>query len=92
MIPITQFLNALNLINTYSGLILVYVILNAPMATLDYRYFFYESTPEPGRSCHIDGCAFNILSKILIPVLPGLISATILVFVQIYNEFCLVLR
>jgi len=91
MIPITQFLNALNLINTYSGLILVYVILNAPMATLITGTFFMKVPPELEEAAILDGCKpLTFYRKILIPVsLPGLISATILVFVQIYNEFLL---
>ncbi|MDK2896743.1 MAG: glucose/mannose transport system permease protein [Candidatus Atribacteria bacterium] len=91
LIPITQFLNTLNLINTYSGLILIYVILNAPMATLITGTFFMKMPPELEEAALLDGCKpLTFYRKILIPVsLPGLISATILVFVQIYNEFLL---
>jgi glucose/mannose transport system permease protein len=91
LIPITQFLKTLNLLNTYWGLILIYVILNAPMATLITGTFFMKVPPDLEEAAILDGCKpFKYYLKILLPVsLPGLISATILVFIQIYNEFLL---
>lgn len=91
LIPITQFLKTLGLLNTYAGLILIYVILNAPMATLITGTFFMKVPPELEEAAILDGCKpFRYYLGILLPVsLPGLISATILVFIQIYNEFLL---
>ncbi len=91
LIPITQLLKTLGLLNTYAGLILIYVILNAPMATVITGTFFMKIPPELEEAAILDGCKpFRFYLKILIPVsLPGLVSATILVFIQIYNEFLL---
>ena len=91
LIPITHILTFLHLLNTYRGLILIYVILNAPMATLITGTFFMKVPPDLEEAAALDGCPpFTFYLKILIPVsLPGLVSATILVFVQIYNEFLL---
>ena len=87
LIPITQFLKTLRLLNTYAGLILIYVILNAPMATLITGTFFMKVPSELEEAAILDGCKpFRYYLCIL---LPGLISATILVFIQIYNEFLL---
>ncbi|WP_438318190.1 carbohydrate ABC transporter permease [Candidatus Caldatribacterium sp. SIUC1] len=91
LIPITQFLKTLGLLNSYAGLILIYVVLNAPMATLITGTFFMKIPPELEEAAILDGCKpFRYYLRILVPVsLPGLISATILVFIQIYNEFLL---
>lgn len=91
LIPITQLLKSLGLLNTYAGLILIYVILNAPMATLITGTFFMKVPPDFEEAAALDGCRpFRYYLQILLPVsLPGLISATILVFIQIYNEFLL---
>lgn len=89
--PITQFLNTLGLLNSYPGLILIYLILNAPMATLITGTFFMKIPPELEEAAILDGCKpFRYYLRVLLPVsLPGLVSATILVFIQIYNDFLL---
>ncbi|NLJ39019.1 MAG: carbohydrate ABC transporter permease [Candidatus Atribacteria bacterium] len=91
LIPITQLLKNLSLLNTYQGLIFIYLVLNAPMATLITGTFFMKIPPELEEAAILDGCKpFKFYLKILIPVsLPGLVSAAILVFIQIYNEFLL---
>jgi len=91
LIPITHILKFLNLLNTYAGLVLIYTILNAPMATLITGTFFMKVPPELEEAAMLDGCKpFLFYLRVLLPVsLPGIVSATILVFVQIYNEFLL---
>jgi glucose/mannose transport system permease protein len=91
LIPITSLIGWLNLMNTYSGLILIYVILNIPMGTLITATFFMKMPVDFLEAASLDGCKpFMFYRRILIPVsLPGLVSAAILVFVQIYNEFLL---
>jgi|YNPMSStandDraft_1061717.scaffolds.fasta_scaffold11340_3 ABC-type glycerol-3-phosphate transport system permease component len=91
LIPITHILKTLSLLNTYAGLILIYTILSAPMATLITGTFFMKVPPELEEAALLDGCKpFPFYLRVLLPVsLPGLISATILVFIQIYNEFLL---
>ena len=91
VIPITRFLSMLNLLNSYSGLILIYVILNLPMGTLITATFFMKMPKSILEAAIIDGCKpIAFYHRILIPLsIPGLISAAILVFVQVYNEFLL---
>jgi glucose/mannose transport system permease protein len=91
IIPITRFLSALNLLNSYTGLILIYVILNLPMGTLITATFFMKMPQSIMEAAIIDGCKpITFYRKILVPLsIPGLISAAILVFVQMYNEFLL---
>lgn len=91
VIPITRFLSALHLLNSYTGLILIYVILNLPMGTLITATFFMKMPQSIVEAAIIDGCKpITFYWKILVPLsIPGLISAAILVFVQVYNEFLL---
>lgn len=91
LIPLTRIVSFLGLLNTYAGLILSYVILNVPMACLISATFFMKVPPEFDEAAAIDGCRPLVYYlRILLPVsLPGLASTTILVFIQIYNEFIL---
>jgi glucose/mannose transport system permease protein len=91
LIPITRFLSTLRLLNTYAGLILIYVILNVPMGTLITATFFMKVPVDFQEAAAIEGCkSFTFYRRILIPLsIPGMVSAAILVFVQIYNEFLL---
>lgn len=93
LIPITQLIASLHLMNSYAGLILIYVILNIPMGTLITATFFMKMPLTLQEAASLDGCRpFMFYRKILLPVsIPGLVSAAILVFVQIYNEFLLAL-
>jgi glucose/mannose transport system permease protein len=91
LIPITTLIGWLNLMNSYAGLILIYVILNIPMGTLITATFFMKMPVAFQEAAALDGCKpFLFYRKILVPVsIPGMVSAAILVFVQIYNEFLL---
>lgn len=91
LIPITTLIGWLNLMNSYVGLILIYVILNIPMGTLITATFFMKMPVSFQEAAALDGCKpFLFYRKILVPVsIPGMVSAAILVFVQIYNEFLL---
>ncbi len=91
LIPITTLVSTLGLLNTYGGLILIYVILNIPMGTLITATFFMKMPADFQEAAALDGCRpFTFYRRIVVPVsIPGLVSAAILVFVQIYNEFLL---
>jgi glucose/mannose transport system permease protein len=91
LIPITTLIGWLDLMNSYVGLILIYVILNIPMGTLITATFFMKMPLTFQEAAALDGCKpFTFYRKILVPVsIPGMVSAAILVFVQIYNEFLL---
>ncbi len=93
LIPLTQLLNTLRLLDTYAGLIFAYLIVNTPMAALIIATFFMKAPKSFLEAAAIDGCKpFPFYRMILVPMsIPGIVSAAILVFVQIYNEFLLAL-
>lgn len=91
LIPLTQVISALHLLDTYEGLILAYLIVDVPMATLIIATFFMKTPRSFLEAAAIDGCRpWTFYRRVLMPMsVPGVISAAILVFVQIFNDFLL---
>lgn len=89
LIPFTQLLAALGLINTRPGLIVAYLILNTPMAALITATFFQTVPAEMQEAAALDGCGLiTFYWRILLPVAQlGVISTAILIFTLIWNEF-----
>jgi len=93
LIPLTQLANSVRLLDTYAGLILSYLVVNTPMATLIIATFFMKTPRSMLEAASIDGCRlYTFFRQVLVPMsIPGIVSAAILVFIQIYNEFLLAL-
>jgi glucose/mannose transport system permease protein len=89
LIPFTQFMAALSLVNTRPGLILAYLILNTPMAALITATFFQMIPTELQEAAALDGCGpVTFYWRILLPVAQlGIVSTAILIFTMIWNEF-----
>ncbi|TMJ05090.1 MAG: carbohydrate ABC transporter permease [Bacillati bacterium ANGP1] len=89
LIPLTQLLADLRLINTRPGLIVAYVLLNTPMAALITATFFQTVPAEMQEAAALDGCGpVAFYWRILLPVAQlGLLSTAILIFTTIWNEF-----
>mgnify|MGYP003388399887 CR=1 FL=1 len=88
-IPISIMFSNFNLIDTYTGLILVYTTFNLPFVIWILRGFINEIPKEIDDAAMIDGCGkFQIIYKITVPLLgPGLVTVTILTFIFIWSEF-----
>jgi ABC-type glycerol-3-phosphate transport system permease component len=89
LIPFTQLLATLRVINTLPGLILAYLILNTPMAALITATFFQMVPRELQEAAALDGCGpVTFYWRILVPVARlGIISTAILIFTLVWNEF-----
>ncbi len=89
LIPFTQLLAVLGLINTRPGLIVAYLILNTPMAALITATFFQTVPAEMQEAASLDGCGLiTFYWRILLPVAQlGVISTAILIFTLVWNEF-----
>jgi glucose/mannose transport system permease protein len=89
LVPFTQLLAALNLVNTHLGLILAYLILNTPMAALITATFFQMVPIELQEAAALDGCGpVTFYWRILLPVAQlGIVSTAILIFTMVWNEF-----
>lgn len=91
MLIIPQFLVAtsLQMLNTYQGLILVYVSMNLSMQTFLLRGFFESLPRELEEAALIDGGnRWTIFWRIVLPLSrPGLAVATIFTFLYSWDEF-----
>ena len=82
-----------NLLNTYWALIIPYIALSLPIATLILTSFFQLIPQDLESAALVDGCTrVSALFRIVAPVsAPGIVTAAIIVFVNSWNEFLLAL-
>lgn len=83
-----------NLLNTYWALIIPYVALSLPIATLILTSFFQLIPKDLESAALVDGCTrVQTLIRVIAPVsAPGIVTAGIIIFVNSWNEFLLALN
>jgi glucose/mannose transport system permease protein len=89
IIPLFQFLTALNLTGTLVGVTLVHIIYGIPITTLIFRNY-YEAIPTAViEAAEIDGCGlFRTFFRIALPLSwPGFVVAGIFQFTNVWNDF-----
>ncbi len=93
MIPLFVMLAQFRLANTLQGLILVYVAVSVPFTILLLTGFYRTLPTELEDAAAIDGCSeYGVFFRVMLPLSsPGLMTAVILNFVTIWNEFLLAL-
>jgi multiple sugar transport system permease protein len=81
------------LVDTYAGLILVYVAFNLPFAIWMLRGFLVEVPRDLDEAATLDGLGhLAILRRIILPVIaPGVAVTAIFTFVFAYNEYLMAL-
>ena len=89
LIPLVQFLQAINLYATIPGLILVHVVYGIPITTLIFRNYYAGVPKELIESGTVDGAGFfGIYRSIVFPIsMPGFVVVLIWQFTAIWNEF-----
>ncbi|MFA5551997.1 MAG: carbohydrate ABC transporter permease [Trueperaceae bacterium] len=82
-----------NLLNTYWALIIPYVALSLPIATIILTSFFQLIPDDLEAAATVDGTSrLGALFRIIMPLsAPGMVTAAIIVFVNSWNEFLLAL-
>lgn len=82
-----------NLLNTYWALIIPYVALSLPIATLILTSFFQLIPKDLESAATVDGATrVGALFRVIMPLsAPGIVTASIIVFVNSWNEFLLAL-
>lgn len=93
LVPLFEIMRALNLLNTWSALVLPYTVLSLPVCTLILVSFFEGIPRDLENAAMIDGCTrLGALFKIVVPLAaPGVFTAGILAFVNAWDEFLLAL-
>jgi raffinose/stachyose/melibiose transport system permease protein len=91
LVPLTMLMNALGLIDTLTGLILLYIGFGIPFGVLVMRGFFRTIPTAIIEAARIDGCSyFRIFFRIALPLaIPAVVSLCILDGVATWNEFIL---
>lgn len=93
IIPLTTITARTGLINSHFGLILCYLIINVPLASVLMGTFFLGVPRELEEAAEVDGASkIQIFFKIVVPIsLPAYASVAILIFTQVWNEFFIAL-
>jgi ABC-type glycerol-3-phosphate transport system permease component len=89
IVPLFITLRVLNLVNTYWGLILVYMIITLPLSVWMLTSYFRNIPVELDEAAIIDGASrLGCLFRITLPLsLPGIASVVVYAFVTTWNEF-----
>jgi len=93
LVPIFETMRNLNLLNTYTALVLPYTVLSLPVCTLVLVSFFQSIPKDLENAAMIDGCTrVGALVRVVVPLAaPGVFTAGILAFVNAWDEFLLAL-
>ena len=88
-IPMFFIFKQFNLLDTYTGVILVHGLMNLPLAVLLLKSFFDDIPAEIDESALLDGASrWTIFRRIVLPMAKGGIAATaVLCFIFSWTEF-----
>lgn len=89
VVPFLILFAAVNLVDTYVGLILVYTVFNIPFAVWIMRDFFLGIPVDLEDSALVDGATrWQTFRHVVLPLSrPGLVSVALFSFVFAWNEF-----
>lgn len=89
IVPFYVTLRSLKLINTYPGMILVYLMVVMPVTIWMLKGFFDDIPHEIEEAAAIDGCSpIRMLFTIVLPIcLPALAAVGMYAFILSWNEF-----
>ena len=87
--PVWRILDTLGWLNSFPGIIVVYISFSLPLAIWILATFFKELPYDVEEAALIDGCSpAQALRRIVLPLAaPGIFTAAILVFIYAWNEF-----
>lgn len=93
IIPLTTITAKTGLINSHFGLILCYLVVNMPLASVLMGTFFLGLPRELEEAAEVDGASkIQIFFRIVVPIsLPAYASVAIIIFTQVWNEFFIAL-
>lgn len=89
VIPLFLVLKNLQLINSLTGLILVYVVWNMPFALWMLRSYVRAVPPVLEEAAAVDGAGrLRTLTSVVFPLLaPGVVATSLFAFINSWNEF-----
>ena len=89
LVPYYSVIKTLGLVNTYTGIIMVYTSFTTPFCTWMMLGFFKALPLELDEAATIDGCGvWQTFWRIILPLtLPGIASTSIYAFITAWNEY-----
>jgi multiple sugar transport system permease protein len=89
IVPLFITLRVLGLVNTYWGLILVYMIITLPLSVWMLTSYFRAIPVELEEAAIIDGASrLGVLFRVTLPLsIPGIVAVIVYAFVTTWNEF-----
>lgn len=89
LVPMFVIFNRMDLLGSYTALVLAYVATVLPFSIWVMRGFFVVIPVELEEAAQLDGAStWQILSRVLFPlVLPGVISTGIFAFIAAWNDY-----
>ena len=93
VIPVYLMMSKFDMLDTFYGIVLIYVAANLPFAVWMLISFFEDIPISLDEASIVDGCKkVQTLSKVIIPLAgPGLLSTGIFIFVLTWSEFLMAL-
>jgi multiple sugar transport system permease protein len=88
-IPLLNVFTRFHLVDTYTGLVLLYTTFNLPFVVWMMKGFFDEVPSEIEESARVDGASWTgVFWRIALPLtLPGMVATLLLTFIFGWNEF-----
>ncbi|MCM3747023.1 carbohydrate ABC transporter permease [Paenibacillus pasadenensis] len=89
MVPLYRFVNALSLVNTYHGAILIYTAINLPLTVFLFTGFLKSTSRELEEAAWIDGCSkFRAYWVAVFPIIkPATATVAVLCSLSTWNDF-----
>lgn len=87
--PVYLFFNELRLLNSYPGIILVYVAMTLPLAVLLMIGFFRGIPQTLDEAARIDGAGtLTVIARVIAPLIwPGIVTVAVTAFIAMWEEF-----
>jgi ABC-type glycerol-3-phosphate transport system permease component len=93
IIPLFIVMRQLDLLGTYTGLIISYLSFTTPLAVWILRGFFQSIPEDLEAAALVDGCTrFGAIRRVVVPLAgPGVAACAIFTFISAWNEFLMAL-
>lgn len=90
MLPLYRIMIALNLMDTITGVVLIYVSAYMPLAIWIMRSFFMSIPIEIEEAAFIDGASrLGALRQVIPLVIPGIIASAIISFLSTWSQYAI---
>ncbi|WP_083713488.1 carbohydrate ABC transporter permease [Brachybacterium sp. P6-10-X1] len=87
--PVYLFFAELRLLNSFAGLIIVYVAITTPLATLLMTGFLNSVPKTLDEAARIDGAStLTVITRVIAPLVwPGIVTVAVTAFIAMWDEF-----